>query len=98
MEPEILAICIPIIALCIPIVKIISNHKLKVEEIRVRGRTTESSNRNEIEAIRSEVRELKELVHEQAIQVDTLISEQRRLMPNATATPVGEGEQRLAGK
>lgn len=75
MDPEAIVVLIPVVALLIPIVAILVKHQQKMAEI-VHSRPQTSS--IEVEALRREVHELKQLVHQQTIQVDSLITSQRQ--------------------
>ena len=66
-----LALFIPIIIFTIPIVAILTAHQRKMAEI-VHSR--KQTNSGDIEALRREVYELKQLIHQQAIAVDTLLT------------------------
>ena len=65
-----LVFLIPIVALCIPIVKILVSHQQRMAEI------IHSTSRPEVDAqvnaLRAEVYELKQLVHQQMITIDSL--------------------------
>jgi predicted PurR-regulated permease PerM len=69
MGPEILALMIPIVVLMIPIVAILTSHQQKMAKIIHEGRSNSTS--SEIEALRQEIRELKQLVHQQSIAIDS---------------------------
>jgi hypothetical protein len=79
-----MGVMIPIIALCIPIVAILSKHRLREIELKARLRgvsqTTQVANQQELAELKNDVKELKELVHEQMIAVDNLVSNQTRLL------------------
>jgi hypothetical protein len=90
---------IPITALMIPIVAIWSAHRRKVIEMNLRYRAeagaANSQSQAEVQALRPEVRELREQLHAQVITMDGLISNQARLLESA-----GQREQlpnRLGG-
>lgn len=61
-----LALLIPITALMIPIVAILTKHQQQMAEMYHRGANVPQTTA-EIAALRSEVRELKELVHSQIL-------------------------------
>ena len=63
---------IPIVALTIPIVAILVKHQQRMAEI-IHG-TARQQGDAEIAQLRSEVYELKQLVHQQMISVDSLVS------------------------
>ena len=81
MNPAVLGIMIPIIALMIPIVAILVSHQQKMAQI-IHSNRAQVPN-HELEALRTEVRELKELIHQQAIAFDSLATRQS----SATAPP-----------
>lgn len=65
----ILALMIPITALMIPIVAILVSHQQKMAQIIHSGRPAADS--QETAALRAEVRELKEMVHQQMLALDS---------------------------
>lgn len=69
MPEGILALMIPIIALMIPIVAMLVKHQQQMAQIMHQGRAQQSD--AEIAALRAEVRELKELVHQQMLTLDS---------------------------
>ncbi len=69
---ENIAIMIPIIALMIPIVAILSAHQQKMA--RIIHENKNSGNDLEVQRLRSEVEQLKQLVHQQTIAIDNLSS------------------------
>jgi hypothetical protein len=73
LEPAILALLIPITCLMIPIVAILTAHQRKMAEIIHQKASTQPG---EIEALRREIYELKQLVHQQAIAMDSLLVRQ----------------------
>lgn len=73
MNVQVLAVMVPIVALMIPIVAILTQHQRKMAEIIHSGQQHQLPN-PEVEAIKSEIRELKALVHQQAIAIDNLVS------------------------
>lgn len=62
-----LALMIPIIALLIPIVAIMSQHQQKMATL-LRGSTSDA----EIQQLRMEIQQLKDLVNQQALVMDNL--------------------------
>ena len=60
---------IPIVALCIPIIKMLVQHQQRMAEI-IHGTANEHSHA-EIAQLRHEVYELKQLVHQQMIALDS---------------------------
>ncbi len=80
---------IPIVALCIPIVNIITKHRFRVVEMKMRMRgysdQHEAIQQKQIEELKVEVKGLKELVHQQMISVDSLLSNQSKLIESSRA-------------
>ncbi|MBV6457720.1 MAG: hypothetical protein HONBIEJF_00837 [Fimbriimonadaceae bacterium] len=62
---------VPIVALMIPIVAILTQHQRRMAEI-IHANPPNQLPSPEVEALRSEIRELKSLVHQQAIAIDNL--------------------------
>ena len=75
VEPGHLALMIPIIIFMIPIVGILTAHQRKMAEI-IHARQQIAP--DEIAALRQEMAELKELMHQQAIAMDNLLSKADR--------------------
>ncbi|RYG48325.1 hypothetical protein EON79_04805 [bacterium] len=77
--PELVPLMIPILALMIPIVAIMTTHQRKMAEImRDRNPIVDG----QVDALRREVAELKQLVHQQSISIDNLVSVQTRSIPD----------------
>ncbi len=72
LDPGQIAVMIPIFALSIPIVAMLIKHQQRMAEI-IHG-TARQQGDAEIAQLRSEVYELKQLVHQQMISVDSLVS------------------------
>jgi len=87
MDAGEMAMMIPILALSIPIVSIIAKHRFRVIEMKMRMRgyneQTQAVQQRQIEELRNEVRGLKELVHQQMISVDSLLTNQARLIESS---------------
>lgn len=79
----ILGLMIPITALMIPIVAIMSSHQRKMAELTLRNQG--QLGMGEIYALRNEIAELKQIVHQQAIALDNVVSAQ-------TARPIASEE------
>ncbi len=77
IDPGVIAVFIPIIALLIPIVAILISHQQKMAQIIHGGGGPEA--RQEIEALRREVAELRQAVQNQTIAVDNLLSVRKTL-------------------
>ena len=78
-----LGVMIPIIALIIPIVAILSKHQMKMAAL-IHGRTIDhndnvigTTNNQQQSQLTEEVRQLRELMHQQAIALDNLRDEVR---------------------
>lgn len=84
----ILAILIPITALMIPIVAILTQHQRRMAEIM---RPNHPQGQNEIAELRREVNQLKEIVTQQALQMDDFLTRQNQLM----APPPAPVQERL---
>lgn len=79
MQPETLALFIPITALIIPIVAILVRHQQKMAEI-IHSQPQQAMQPNsEMESMRRDMNSMRELLNQQAIQMDTLIQQQRSL-------------------
>jgi hypothetical protein len=74
-------VLIPLAFSLVPILAIIAWHQQRMAEIRAGARATSS----DVEALRSEIRELKALVHEQAIAMDTIVSQSTPLRERISA-------------
>ncbi len=90
---------IPISALMIPIVAIVSGHRKAVLKMKLesqeRMNAANHANAGEVEALRSEVRELREALHAQVISMDSLISNQAKFLEHSSKQR--ELEQRIGG-
>ncbi|HVL39582.1 MAG TPA: hypothetical protein VM328_09355 [Fimbriimonadaceae bacterium] len=75
LQPSVIALLIPIIIFMIPIVAILTHHQRKMAEIMHRQGGTQAG---ELDRLSREVEELKHLVHQQAIALDTFLEAQRR--------------------
>lgn len=71
MRPEILGILIPLAALSIPVIRILTRHQAQMAQI-IHGQSQNQTNVNESAQLRDEVRQLRELMHQQAIALDNL--------------------------
>jgi hypothetical protein len=85
-DPGTLAILIPIVALMIPIVSILVRHQQRMAEIIHTAKPQLATDRAEIEALRREIQELKQLVHQQAISMDTFVERQSKLAASSQET------------
>lgn len=78
-----LALLIPVIALMIPIVAIWTKHLQTLEKMRLEAGRREAQKSLEIEKLRTEVQELKEIVYQQTLALDGLVSEGRSMIQDA---------------
>jgi hypothetical protein len=67
-DPAMIAMMIPVMALMIPIVALLTTHQRKMAEI-IRDQNA-SAHSHEIAALRQEIRELKQILHQQTIALD----------------------------
>lgn len=68
---NVLPFAIPIIIFMIPIIAILTHHQRKMAELMHGNRVNGNSN-GELEALRREVQELKEVVHQQTLAIDNI--------------------------
>jgi hypothetical protein len=73
-RPENLALLIPILIFIIPILAILTAHQRKMAEIIHNGQAQQSYN-PEVGLLRQDLSELKALVHQQAIALDSLLAQ-----------------------
>lgn len=73
MDPEVIAAMGLVVAMFIPIVAILVKHQQKMAEIIHRSAPADQQG----ESLRREVEDLKRLLHQQAIQMDSLLHSQR---------------------
>lgn len=81
-----IALLIPIIIFMIPIIAILTAHQRRMAEI-VHSRKGEP---NEIAELRREVLELKQLIHQQAISIDNMVSRQVVDRPADVSARIGQ--------
>jgi hypothetical protein len=67
---ENIAILIPVIALMIPIVAILVSHQQKMAQI-IHGANRQQVPNPEVDSLKREVQELKQLIHQQTIALDS---------------------------
>ncbi|MCX7800347.1 MAG: hypothetical protein N2109_08410 [Fimbriimonadales bacterium] len=94
MDPEVLALLVPVIALLIPIVAIWTKHLQTLEQLRLQAGRRDAEKSAEMEKLRTEVQELKEIVYQQTLALDGLMTE-RRAMNQASEPSDAEVRQRL---
>lgn len=68
---RILPFVIPIIIFMIPIIAILTHHQRKMAEL-IHGNKGNANTQAEFEALRREVQELKEVVHQQTLAIDNI--------------------------
>jgi hypothetical protein len=90
--PEVLALLIPIVALLIPIVVVLTRHQQKMAEI-LHGSRLQEDDRIELGTLRQEIAELKRLVLDQTIALDSLSG---ALPPRSQKTSPPEVRDRLS--
>ncbi|MFZ4508399.1 MAG: hypothetical protein ACOYON_11960 [Fimbriimonas sp.] len=99
-----IALLIPVFALAIPIVAILTQHQRKMAEIMQGKKPTEDfafGNRDaEVQALRQELYELKQLIHQQSIAIDNIASLSARTAQGVppAVPPVMPFEERLHGR
>ena len=69
-------VIITCLGLSIPLIAILSTHQQKMAEI-VLKQGDQANSDNEVQTLRAEVKELKELIHQQTILLDTLATQSR---------------------
>ena len=83
----VLPLMIPIIALMIPIVAVLTKHQQRMAEIIHNNQGQNQLVGEEVAAIQKEIRELKALIHQQAIAIDNVAT------PRMSAPPAPESIQ-----
>lgn len=68
---DVLPYLIPIILFMIPIIAILTSHQRKMAEL-IHGNRANGNTNGEIEALRREVQELKQIVHQQTLAIDNI--------------------------
>ncbi len=63
---------IPIVMFMIPIVAILTHHQRKMAELLHGNRQSANLSNAEVEGLRREVQEIKQILHEQTIAIDSL--------------------------
>jgi hypothetical protein len=81
-----IAILIPVLIFMIPIIAILTSHQRRMAEIVHGGK---NGNPGDIDALRREIHELKQLVHQQAISIDNLLARQQSATPPEIPTRIG---------
>lgn len=96
MDPATVGVFIPVVALMIPIVAIWTKHRQTIERMRLDAETRRRAEMDEVEKLRSEVKELKEIVYQQTLAIDSFLTEQRSLAGGASGGMETEVQQRLS--
>ncbi|HCE01389.1 MAG TPA: hypothetical protein DER07_10135 [Armatimonadetes bacterium] len=96
MDPAVVAVFIPVVALMIPITAIWTKHRQTIERMRLEAKNQKRAELDEVEKLRSEVKELKEIVYQQTLAIDSFLMEQRRLGGGASGGTETEVQQRLS--
>lgn len=76
LRPETLVFLIPLAALSIPIIRMLINHQTTMAQI-IHGQNSDQNNQAATSQLGEEVRQLRELMHQQAIALDNLKEEVR---------------------
>lgn len=92
LNPANLGVLVAIVAMLIPIVAILTAHQRKMAEIIHQNQARQGY--GEIETLRQEMRELKQLIHQQAISLEDIRT--RQALTQA-APAQGEIQTRLTG-
>lgn len=80
-DPPAILVLVPIILSAIPIVAMVLRYRHKELELRLRAEKTPNPNQQvQIDVLQSEMKEMKHMMQEQMIAVDTFISNQARLL------------------
>jgi hypothetical protein len=69
---DVLPFAIPILALLIPIIVILTNHQRRMAELLHKNQQQPQIPSQDLVAMRQDIYELKQLVHQQAIALDNL--------------------------
>lgn len=75
-RPEVLVFLIPLAALSIPIIRMLINHQTTMAQI-IHGQNRDQNDHAATSQLIEEVRQLRELMHQQAIALDNLKDEVR---------------------
>ena len=75
LKPEILIFLIPLLALMIPIIRMLIGHQAQMAQI-IHGQNSQNNVNSSLQ-LSEEVRQLRELMHQQAIALDNLRDEVR---------------------
>ncbi len=75
-DSDVVWVLVPLAALAVPVVKVLSRHQTQMAQI-IHGQNQGNPNNQETSEIREEVRQLRELMHQQTIALDNLRDEVR---------------------
>lgn len=89
---EVLALGIPILALMIPIVALLTQHQRKMAEIIHNSQAPSPQVNAELNSLRQDIQQLKELMHQQMIAIDSASPTMRTTPPSTELVP-SKGEQ-----
>lgn len=84
LDPGVIGAFIPIMGIVAGIVAILVKHQQKMAELIHQNPQPLA----DVEMLRREVAEMKQLMHQQMIQVDTLIAQQSMLAPKASSQDI----------
>ncbi len=80
-DPPAILVLVPIILSAIPIVAMVLRYRHKELELRLRAEKTPNPNQQvQIDVLQSEMKEMKHMMQEQMIAVDSLISNHTKLL------------------
>lgn len=86
LDPAVIAMFVPVIGMMIPIVAILVRHQQRMAEIIHSGQATSGPLQAQIDTMRREIAELRQLVHQQTIALDTLSHRETRFERSQGAT------------
>ena len=93
INPSVIGMMIPILIFLIPIIAILTSHQQKMAQIYREGAQRLGANDADLIALREEMRQLRELVQQQAIVLDNIAMLQTR---SADLPPQAPLETRLS--
>lgn len=93
MSPEHIGVLIPFVIFLIPIIAILTSHQRKMAEIIHGNQNVPQGNVvGEIQALRYELAQMRDLMHQQSLAIDDL----KRSLPASTMPPI-PSDQHLTG-
>jgi len=78
--PDQMALMIPLLIFAIPIIAILTGHQQKMAQI-MREQNQGAVDHTQLEMLRRELAELKQIVHQQSIAIDNLANASARVTP-----------------